>query len=153
LRPAKSDSGPTFREAGVEDIPALTEVRLSVRENRMSREQLEALDITEASVAASFAQHAKGWVAEQGGRVVGFAIADWKAASVFALFVLPDYEGRGVGGTLLDLALDWLCRHDIACVWLTTGAHTRATAFYKARGWRAAGLQPNGELRFELRRR
>ena len=76
-------------------------------------------------MAASLLTHCKGWVAERAGKVVGFSMADRADASIFALFVLPGYEGRGLGSRLLDLAVDWLRANGAEKVWLTTGPRTR----------------------------
>src|SRR5687767_3861028 len=141
-----------FREATVADVPAMFGVRTSVIENAMTWEQLAALDITPATVAASMMMDRRAWVAERGDAIVGFAMADDADGSIFALFVRPNDEGRGVGTRLLDLAVQWLWNRGRRVVTLTTGPGTRATAFYARRGWADVGIQPNGEVRFELRR-
>ena len=92
-----------FREAIAGDLPAISRVRTSVRENHLSAEQLRDRGITNESVAASFLADSKGWVAVHGQDIVAFAIADRADRSIFALFVLPDYEGRGLGSRLIDL--------------------------------------------------
>jgi GNAT superfamily N-acetyltransferase len=141
--------GSLIREATADDLPGITHVRTSVRENRLTREQLEARDITEASIATAFLADSKGWVAEEDGEIVAFSIADRKAASVFALFVLPEHEGRGLGSALLDRALRWLEENGVERVWLTTAEGTDAAAFYTARGWQAVGREQNDQIRFE----
>jgi GNAT superfamily N-acetyltransferase len=138
-----------FREATAADLPGITRVRTSVVENHLSVEQLDERGITEASIAASFLQESKGWVAVRGDEIVAFSIADRAAQSIFALFVLPAYEGRGIGGQLLDLALGWLWKDGADCVWLTTGAGTKAVRFYEKRGWKCTGTGPRGDLRYE----
>jgi GNAT superfamily N-acetyltransferase len=97
-----------FREATGADMPGITRVRTSVVENALTIEQLEERGITNASVAASFLADSKGWVAVQADEIVAFSIADRATQSIFALFVLPGYEGRGIGSILLDSALSWL---------------------------------------------
>lgn len=94
-----------FREATAADIPGIFRVRTSVVENLLTSAQLEQRGITHASVAAMFLAKAKGWIAEQRKQIIAFAIADREKKSIFALFVLPAFEGRGIGGRLLDLAL------------------------------------------------
>jgi GNAT superfamily N-acetyltransferase len=138
-----------FREACRDDMPGISLVRTSVTENHLSREQLDARGITEESVAASFEADSKGWVAQLDGRIVAFSIADRASQSVFALFVLPGYQGCGLGGRLLGLAEQWLWDNGAQRIWLTTGATTRAVRFYGARGWVVAGTQPDGQLRLE----
>lgn len=141
-----------FREATGADLPGITRVRTSVVENALTIDQLEQRGITEASVAASFLIDSKGWVALRGEEIVAFSIADRAAQSIFALFVLPGYEDRGIGSMLLDLALGWLWKNGAACVWLTTGPGTKAVRFYEKRGWKYTGPGPRGDLRYECGR-
>jgi GNAT superfamily N-acetyltransferase len=141
-----------FREATGADMPGITRVRTSVVENALTIAQLEERGITEASVAASFLADSKGWVAVQADEIVAFSIADRATWSIFALFVFPGYEGRGIGSRLLALALGWLWKNGAERVWLTTGAGTRAVRFYEDRGWTCTGKGPRGDLRYELGR-
>jgi GNAT superfamily N-acetyltransferase len=141
-----------FREATGADLPGITRVRTAVVENALTIEQLEERGITEASVAASFLIDSKGWVALRGGEIVAFSIADRATQSIFALFVLPGHEGRGIGSRLLDLALGWLWQNQAARVWLTTGPGTKAVRFYENRGWICTGKGPRGDLRYECAR-
>ncbi len=133
-----------------EDIPAISRVRFAVRENILTPEQLRARGITEESMAASFLTTAKGWVAEYDSEIVGFSIADREEATVFALFILPEFEGRGIGSRLLDLAVDWLGTNGVARAWLTTGPNTKAARFYVRRGWVMVGPGTYSDDRYEL---
>jgi GNAT superfamily N-acetyltransferase len=144
--------GIVFREAGSVDVPGMLRVRTSVNENMLTREQLAERGITEESVSASLLLNRRGWVAECDGNVVAFSMADRQHGSIFALFVLPEYEKKGLGSRLLDLAVEWLWQSDIERIWLTTVRDTRAAKFYRLHGWVCVGEQPNGEVRFELRR-
>jgi GNAT superfamily N-acetyltransferase len=141
-----------FREATGADLAGISRVRTSVVENLLTIAQLEERGITEASVAASFFTDSKGWVALQGEEIVAFSIADRSTQSIFALFVLPGYEGRGIGGRLLDLALAWLWDNGAKRIWLTTGPGTKAVRFYEKRGWMCTGHGPRGDLRYECER-
>jgi GNAT superfamily N-acetyltransferase len=138
-----------IREARVDDVPGMFRVRTSVTENLLSVDQLAERGITPESVAASFATSARGWVAEQDGRVVGFAVADLATVSIFALFVLPEHERTGLGSRLLELAVERL-QVEGRGIWLTTARDSRALAFYQRRGWTIAAAEPDGSLRLEL---
>ena len=140
------------REAHAADMPGIAHVRTSVQENLLTREQLASRGITNESVAASLLTHRKGWVAEAAGEVVAFSMADRSDNSIFALFVLPHHQGRGLGGRLLQLALDWLWHQDAERVWLSTGPETQARRFYERRGWKPVGNTPTGDVRLELGR-
>jgi GNAT superfamily N-acetyltransferase len=144
-----TDGAIIFREAAAADMPGISRVRTSVVENLLTAAQLDERGITNASVAASFLADSKGWVALQAEEIVAFSIADRAAQSIFALFVLPAYEGRGIGSVLLDSALRWLWDNGAERVWLTTGPGTKAVRFYEKRGWTCTGQGPRGDLRYE----
>lgn len=97
-------SNAVIRAMRADDMGDTFAVRTSVTENALSLEQLERMGITPASVAASLDGRARGWVAEEEGVVVAFA-ADAGTRSIFALFVAPEYEGRGLGSALLARAV------------------------------------------------
>lgn len=143
--------GFTFREATAADMPAITIVRQSVVENPLTIAQLAARGITEESVAAAFLVDLKGWVAEGDGRIVGFSMADRAEQTLWALFIMPEYEGRGIGGKLYDLAIEWLRKEGARDLWLTTSAGTKAASFYERRGWIMTGDAEHGDVRYELR--
>jgi GNAT superfamily N-acetyltransferase len=141
----------TVREATIEDVPVMFEIRLSVRENTATRQQLEKHGIDEAFVAAAIRAPGRGWIAEESGRSVGFCIADREGADLMALFVLPEFEGRGHGAKLLDTAVRWLFSEGVQRVTLATGPGTRSHHFYLKRGWIETGrIEPNGDLELEL---
>ncbi|WP_371866888.1 GNAT family N-acetyltransferase [Duganella fentianensis] len=137
--------GPLFRQAVVDDIPAMTQIRLSVRENVLSRPDRITYQMYHDYLAAL----GRGWVAELAGEVVGFAYADKTDASIWALFILPGHEGKGLGGHLLRLATDWLFGQGHARVILSTGGGTRAERFYAAQGWCRA-REEDGDVHFYL---
>jgi GNAT superfamily N-acetyltransferase len=64
---------------------------------------------------------------------------------IFALFVLPQFEGRGIGSLLLDAAVDWLRASDPKPIRLNTERTTRAFRFYTNRGWRETGSFEDGD--------
>ena len=140
-----------IRAMRVDDMGETFRVRTSVTENALSLEQLEQMGITPESVVASLASRSRGWVAELDGRVVAFAIADADARSIFALFVAPGFEGRGLGSSLLELAVRWLQGERGGAIWLKTAPDTRAAAFYARRGFVVTGRESTGSLRLELR--
>ena len=135
-----------FREATVEDIPALSEIRLSVMENVLS----DPRKVTPEMYADYLVASGRGWVCESDGETVGFCVASLADASIWALFVRPGYEGRGVGGRLLDLATGWLFEMGAPTVTLRTEAGTRADRFYAGRGWQRDANDRGGEVRYLL---
>ncbi len=141
----------TFREATAADLHAISIVRQSVIENPLSIEQLTARGITNENIAKAFLDDLKGWVAEREGRIVGFSMAERAERTLWALFVMPEVEQRGVGGRLYDLAIAWLRENGARDIWLSTSAGTKAAAFYERRGWIATGTAEHGDVRYELR--
>jgi GNAT superfamily N-acetyltransferase len=146
-----SDRGLIVREATAADLPGISDVRQSVIENPLSVGQLAARGITNESMAAAFLKDLRGWVAIDGGQIVGFSMADRANPSLYALFVRPEYEQRGIGGQLYDLAVQWLWDNGAERLWLTTSADTKAAAFYERRGWIATDVDAHGDVRYELR--
>jgi GNAT superfamily N-acetyltransferase len=137
------------RVASVADIPEMHRVRMSVRENRLDDPAL----IQPRDYQAMLAERGRGWVAELEGRIAGFAVADASRCNVWALFVEPAAEGRGIGRALHDAMMEWFfASAGVAQVWLGTEPGTRAAGFYAAAGWRYAGLDANGEARYEMSR-
>lgn len=121
---------------------------MAVNENALS----DPSRVTRGDYEAMLQRHGRGWVFEDGGRILGFAIADHTHRNIWALFVEPGFERRGIGRELLQRAVRWLFDQGDATIWLSTGRETRAYRFYKAAGWREAGIEPNGDLRLELAR-
>lgn len=135
-----------FREALITDIPQMSAVRMAVKENALSNPQL----VTEQDYVDYLSQRGKGWVCEVDGKLVGFAIADLVKHNVWALFILPEYEGQGIGRELLIALLDWYYNETHETIWLSTAPDTRAASFYRSFGFKETDKMPNGELKFEL---
>lgn len=136
-----------YREATLADIPQMMKIRFSVTENVLSD---PALVPAEAYVLY-LTERGKGWVCDdEQGRQLGFAIADVLGHNIWALFVRPGYEGRGIGKRLQQLMLDWYFSQTRETVWLSTGPGTRAETFYRRTGWRELGQYGKGEVKFEM---
>jgi GNAT superfamily N-acetyltransferase len=118
-------------------------IRHAVRENRLS----DPNAVTAADCAA-FIDRAEMWVWVEDGMIQGFSAGDPCNGDIFALFVDPAYEGRGIGRALIAMACATLraAGHDAAT--LSTQPGTRAERFYRANGWTTAGTNRKGELVF-----
>jgi GNAT superfamily N-acetyltransferase len=134
----------TVRPAAAGDVPAMHALRLSVRENKLS----DPSRVTPADYERRLTQSGAGWVAEVGDSLAGFAIADFASRSIWALFVMPGMEGRGIGRALLHQVTRSLEAAGPGTIHLSTDAGTRAERLYAAAGWIQAGRLPNGELHF-----
>jgi GNAT superfamily N-acetyltransferase len=122
---------PLLRRATRADIPAMSRIRLAVTENTLS----DPSRITPAMYEDFLERCGRGWVIDHAGEIVAFCYANKVNASIWALFVSPDQEGRGYGKRLLDQAAAWLFELGHDAIHLSTGANTRADRFYARQGW------------------
>ena len=136
----------TFREALLTDIPQIQLVRNSVKENMLSNPDL----VSDKDCEEFLNVRGKGWVCEENKSVVGFSIADLKDDNVWALFVQPNFEGRGIGKKLQELMLDWYFSTSKTKIWLGTAPGTKAEKFYLSSGWRITGTHGKNEIKFEM---
>lgn len=137
-----------IRLACVADIPAIFAIRTGVKENHLSLQQLEALGITPEIIREAIEQSPCAWVAQTGEVIVGFAMVDLQDACVFAAFVLPEHEGRGVGRALMQAAEACLFQQH-STIWLETAQASRACGFYQTLGWRVVNVLEEGDVRLE----
>ncbi len=132
------------RRAGYDDVPTLMAIRSAVRENVLS----DPAKVPNSAVR-EFIDRTGIWVWEEDGRVLGFSAVDTRDGSVWALFVDPAWEGRGIGRALLPPALDDLRRVGWREVRLTTQAGSRAERFYRRDGWISDGTATDGDVVFQ----
>lgn len=143
-----------IRTALPADVPALFDVRTSVHENHMSMAELADIGVTPETLPEMLSGNGRGWVAELEGEIVAFAMADANDATVFAMFVRPDQEGKGLGRLLMTEAQRWLFERGCDEIWLVTDHDraVRANGFYRHIGWQEAGREEDGQARFIKRR-
>ena len=135
-----------FRETQINDIGQMQVVRNSVKENMLSDPSL----IPDKDVEEYITNRGKGWVCEIEGTIVGFAIADLIENNIWALFIHPDFEARGIGKKLHQIMMDWYFVQTNEKVWLGTAPNSRAEKFYRMQGWKEVGTHGKGEIKFEM---
>ena len=135
----------TLRQALRTDVRGIQRVRQAVRENR-----LISRVISDEEVIDAIERSGRGWVVECDGNIVGFAIGNAENGNVWALFVDPEHEARGLGRRLHDGMIAWLWSRGLRRLWLTTEPGTRAQRFYEHAGWQGRGLSPSGEMLLEF---
>lgn len=135
-----------YREAQISDIKQMQLVRNSVNENMLSDPAL----VPDSDVEDFITNRGKGWVCEIGDSIVGFAIADLAAHNIWALFMHPDHEAKGIGKKLHRIMLDWYFSQTKETVWLGTAPNSRAERFYRMQGWKEVGMHGKGETKFEM---
>lgn len=151
------------RPATAGDLDAVAEVR--VRSWQAAYRGIVPQAYLDAMSPAAEADRRRGrfptpgqHVAETGGRVVGWAVigpyrdehGDAPApgcGEIGALYVLPQWWGRGVGRELMAYVLGDLRRQGLAPVllWVLT-ANDRARRFYERAGFRCDGASHDFEL-------
>ena len=136
-----------IRRATRADIPRIFDIRHGVRENRLTDPSL----VTEANAERFIADGALWVWQEADGLVAGFSGGDTHDGSIWALFVAPGHEGKGIGRALLIQACDALREAGHRAAWLATEPGTRAERHYRAAGWTASGYSAKGELIFRKR--
>ncbi len=136
----------TIREANIDDIKQIQIVRNSVKENMLSNPNL----VTDEDCKVFLTKRGKGWVCEINKQIVGFSIADLEDSNIWALFVHPEFDKKGIGRMLHDTMLDWYFSKSKENVWLGTSPGTRAEAFYRKAGWTEVGIHGKGEIKFEM---
>lgn len=123
-----------LRTAQLSDIEGMFDVRTSVMENHLSREEMRQISITEGVVGDMIEKSLCAWVATENNKIIGFSMILPDEGCLFAAFVLPEYEGKGIGRRLVRLAEQELFQHhEIA--WLETDKNSRAAKFYMQLGW------------------
>ncbi|KGO78948.1 GCN5 family acetyltransferase [Flavobacterium beibuense F44-8] len=134
----------TYREALVTDIPQIQYVRHTVKENILSNPEL----VKDSDVEDYITRRGKGWIAIVNNTIVGFAIVSTADNNVWALFILPEFENKGIGKTLHNIMMDWYFSQTQETIWLSTGTGTRAETFYRLKGWENIGAYGTQEIKF-----
>lgn len=138
----------SFRRAVSADIPAMQVIRLAVKENVLNN----PARVTNQMCEDYLEQLGRGWVCEQHGKIIGFSYAASADASIWALFVSPEAEGKGAGAPLLKLATAWLFSLGHQTISLGTQADTRADRFYAKQGWQRGEMKDAVEVSYTLAR-
>lgn len=132
-----------IRLATAADVPRIREIRNAVRENRLSHP-----DVVTARHIQRYLDAGEMWVWDDGGFIKGFSAADTRDGSVWALFIDPAHEGKGLGRTLLAEVCGALRTAGHRTAMLGTAPGTRAERFYRQNGWESEGLDARGEIVF-----
>lgn len=137
----------TYRPAISDDIAGMHHVRKAVLENRLTSNK-----IREEHYLPYLEELGRSWVAvNNANAVLGFAAGNRETGNIWALFVHPDAEGKGIGKALHDMMVAWLFSTGLQQLNLSTGANTRAQEFYERAGWTLVKRQES-ELFYALHR-
>jgi ribosomal protein S18 acetylase RimI-like enzyme len=141
-----------LRPAGPADVAAVGAVHVESR--RAAYAGLvadEALDAVPAEAMAAWWAERYRWegdthrlvVAVAGGEVVGFTYTGPSevpdAGELYAIHVLPEHQGTGIGRALMVDALTALTAHGARAVLWVLDGNAHARRFYERGGWTADG--------------
>ena len=132
-----------IRRARHDERYRITEIRFAVQENQLGDPSLVTVEDY-----IWFTEHPGIWVWEEDGQILGFSAGDTRDGTIWALFVDPGCERRGIGRALFEAACDTLRRAGHRTAMLTTDSGTRAEGFYRTAGWKVVGTSHRGELIF-----
>lgn len=157
-----------IREAEPKDAEGIARVHVRswqvAYRGQLSDRFLDALSVEDRLEQHRMALETPGvhrtWVAEEDGRVVGFAVtgpsqdadADERTGELYALYLEPDRYGRGIGKLLCDQALADLRERGFrtATLWVLE-TNERARRFYERQGWSPDGLATRERVDCEMR--
>ena len=126
-------------------------------ETRLNAYRSDELDITEEDLSARFGgvdetvvvvrrwlndgEKRRLWVVRDGPAVVGMCVAyhDENGGHVGAVYVLPLYQGRGIGKQLMQAALEWLGDAEDIALWAATYV-PKPIEFYRRLGFIESGV-------------
>lgn len=157
-----------IREALPRDAEAIADIHVrswqTAYRGQLTDDYLDSLSVEERLEQHRRALEAPGehrtWVAEERGRVVGFAVtgpsqdadADERTGELYALYLDPERFGRGIGKRLLERAVEDLRDRGFrtATLWVL-GSNEAGRRFYEREGWRADGLTTSERVDCEMR--
>ncbi len=138
-----------YRTAVPEDAAECVTLRGKTRENAVSEARLRTLGITAESWGQDIRTGAlPGHICCADGKMVGYCFGSSEDGEIVVLALLPEFEGRGLGRTLLgkmmnDLAALGLTRLFLGC---SPDPKSRSYGFYRHLGWRStASFDGNGD--------
>lgn len=141
--------GIRIRKAEIADAPRMADIAYRAWESGILPILIEKPGLREAERRRLSHAVGEGWpnaiVAEIDGIVVGWCSRMKRRSYIPYLFVMPDMQGHGIGGMLLDRMEMMLELQGAERVHLETPAdHVRAVRFYERRGYRILALRPDG---------
>jgi len=131
-----------YRRATPEDAAECISLRGKTRENAVSPERLNSIGITVESWGSEIRTGAlPGHICSANGKMVGYCFGSREEGEIVVLALLPEYEGQGVGRSLLskmtaDLLSAGKPRLFLGC---SSDPKSRSYGFYRHLGWRSTG--------------
>lgn len=132
----ESASSITYRKARISDLDELVAIERDVFE----------LDAYSRDTLSYLIKHADCFiVAEHNGKIVGYVCATvaGKQGHITSICTLKDYRNKGIGSTLLSLAIESLKKKNVSKVHLEVSVkNSNAIEFYTKRGFKIVRTIP-----------
>ncbi|MEM0057181.1 MAG: ribosomal protein S18-alanine N-acetyltransferase [Candidatus Geothermarchaeota archaeon] len=126
----------TYRKAQISDLNELAKIEREIFE----------LDAYSRDTLSYLIKHADCFVvAEHNGKIVGYVCANvvGKQGHIMSICTLEEYRNKGIGSTLLNLAIESLRKKNVSKIYLEVSVkNTNAINFYTKRGFRIVGTIP-----------
>ncbi|NET34873.1 MAG: GNAT family N-acetyltransferase [Cyanothece sp. SIO1E1] len=132
----------TYRRTIASDFEKCLDVRSKTRQNPASAEFLASIGINKETQIPLYNDGTlAGFVAESDNEIIGFCTGVTTTGEVQVLAILPEFEGIGVGRTLLQKVIDLLIDYGFDNLWLAASPdpEIRAYGFYRHLGWEFTG--------------
>lgn len=131
-----------FRRAVPSDVDSIERIQVdAIRHGTGDHYQPEAIEAWAGAFNRDgFAEKVEDdevWVAEDGGRTVGYASLDPSTYEIDSVYVAPEAAGRGIGRALMEHILEVARDHRLENVWLD--ASVNAIPFYERMGFVVTG--------------
>ncbi len=131
-----------YRKAVPQDVAACIDLRGKTRENAVSVERLMAAGITLDTWSSGVADDTlPGYVCLSGDGIVGYCFGFKDTGEIAVVALLPEFEDRGIGRTLLDKMVQDFKNLGFDRLFLgcSSDPKTRSYGFYRHLGWRSTG--------------
>ena len=132
----------SFHAAQADDTAAFIALRGKTRQNAISSERLAEVGITADTWARMMRSGSlPGYVCQCGGQLAGYCFGERDTGEIVVLALLPEYEGSGIGKTLLELVMAELRAqgHQRLFLGCSSDPASRSHGFYRHLGWTATG--------------
>jgi GNAT superfamily N-acetyltransferase len=143
-----------YRSAVFSDTPQVITLRGQTRENAITVSGLASIGITAESWGKRIeAGDLSGHVCAENGRIVGYCFGDKHTGEILVLALLPEYESRGIGRTLLSRVAEdlWSLGFKRLFLGCSRDPCSRSYGFYRHLGWRPTGaFDAHGDEILEL---
>lgn len=127
-----------------EHIKEMYDIRFSVQENLVHPHQIKYL---QRQQLIEDVEQCGGWICKLGEEFVGYGLGIFAPNPMIGgLFVRPEFQGKGIGSTILIEIMDWFFNDGLSEIELTTDPSSNAVLFYEKHGWAKAGFDELGQL-------